>query len=319
MFRKTVLILFMLIGPDLCQLTFGQSKEATLFTMEWDNDLFVRTDMYYTNGVQFTLYNGIRGIEAFDNLISLPINSNRSGHYRNYYSAKQEIFTPSKIQDSSLRIGDRPYAGTLLINYGTQYISKNKMVWSEFTIGILGRYSYSKETQNAVHDALRVEPGYGWDHQVSDAFLINYSAGMRRHFYQSKWQQSGYIAEGRLGLYQTKAALGLYYQVGNYETNFGERGAFDSNDDKFKISLTISSKVHYVLYDATLHGGVSGPDRSEYSIEFENTNRVVSEFEIGIMYSYKHISSTMKFNFITPEFADGVYHSWGHVGVGFRF
>jgi hypothetical protein len=193
------------------------------------------------------------------------------------------------------------------------------MVWSELTIGILGRYAFSEETQNYVHYALKVEPGYGWQHQVSNALLLNYSAGIRKHYYQTKWQQAGYIAEGRLGLYQTKGTVGLYYQLGNYETNFGERGAFDSNDDKLKISLTISSQIHYVIYDATLHGGISGPERSAYYIDFKSTNQLVSEFEVGVMFSYKHISSTMKFNFVTPEFNNADYHSWGHIGVGFRF
>ncbi len=316
---KTVLGIVVLISFIFPIDVSAQSQESILFTIEWDNDLFVQTDKYYTNGVQFTLYNGIRGIEALDNIMALPYKRNKGGQYRNYYSIKQEIFTPGNIQDSSLRTGDRPYAGTLLLNYGTQYISKNRMVWSELSVGILGRYAFSQETQNYVHDALNVEPGSGWQHQVSDAFLINFSTGIRKHFYRSKWNQSGYIAEGRLGLYQTKGTFGLYHQVGNYETNFGERGSFDSNDEKLKIALTVSSKIHYVLYDATLHGGYSGPERSVYHINYKNTNQLVSEFEIGIMYSYKHISSTMKFNFVSPEFTDGEYHAWGHVGVGFRF
>lgn len=315
--RAVAVFLFICIGQY--HVVSGQSVYSTLFTLEWDNDLFVRTDKYYTNGAEFILYNGFAGIEAIDNIMALPLNKSKLGQYRNYYSFKQEIYTPSVIQDSSLRIGDRPYAGTILINYGTQYVSKNKMVWSELTIGILGRYAFSKETQNYVHYALKVEPGYGWKHQVSDAFLINYSLGIRKHFYHTKWQQSGFIAEGRLGLYKTNATLGLYYQLGNYEINFGERGAFDSDDNKLKVSLAISSKVHYVLYDATLNGGISGPYQSEYNIDFKTTNHLVSEFEIGITYSYKHISSTMKFNFVTPEFNTAEYHSWGHIGIGFRF
>jgi lipid A 3-O-deacylase len=317
--RITSYIVVFLLGFFCLGNNYGQTKESTLFTIEWDNDLFVRTDMYYTNGVQFTLYNGIRGIEAIDNLMALPFGRNNNGHYPNYYALKQEIFTPSIIQDSSMRIGDRPYAGTLLLNYGNQYLSKNKMVWSEISIGLLGQYSFSQETQNYVHDALKAEPGYGWQYQLSDAFLINISAGIRKHLYQSKWQQSGYIAEGSLGLYQTKATVGLYHQLGNYETNFGERVAFDSNDNKLKMSLSVASKLHYVFYDATLQGGISGRDHSIYRIEFKNTNHLVSEFEIGFTYSYKHISSTMKFIFISPEFASGEYHAWGHIGIGFRF
>ena len=316
---RTLLVIGLFFVLSGITQSFGQSLESTLFTIEWDNDLFVRTDRYYTNGVEFRLYNGIRGIEAVNDFLAWPYKNHKTVKYRHYYSIDQEIFTPGDIHDSTLRIGDRPYAGTLLLNYGTQYFSNDRMIWSTLSVGVLGRYSFSHETQDVVHDALHVDRGSGWQYQVADAFLINYSVGMRKHFYKTSWQQSGYIAEANLGLYQTKGTVGLYHQLGNYETNFGERGALDSDNNKLKMSLIVTTKIHYVLFDATLNGGISGPENSRYSIDFTETNHLVSEFEIGLMYSYKHISSIMKFNFMSPEFSTGQYHAWGHIGVGFRF
>ena len=101
---RTLLVIGLFFVLSGITQSFGQSLESTLFTIEWDNDLFVRTDRYYTNGVEFRLYNGIRGIEAVNDFLAWPYKNHKTVKYRHYYSIDQEIFTPGDIHDSTLRI-----------------------------------------------------------------------------------------------------------------------------------------------------------------------------------------------------------------------
>ena len=47
----------------------GQTSEDVYFTATWDNDLFVNTDIYYTNGAGFELYHPLISASQFTRIL----------------------------------------------------------------------------------------------------------------------------------------------------------------------------------------------------------------------------------------------------------
>lgn len=312
--------IFVLINLLILISLNAKDDSDKLFVVSWDNDMFVKTDKYFTNGSSFTFYNGIKGIRIINKALALPFKNASNKVFRNYYTLEQNIYTPSTINDSLLRIGDRPYAGTLMLDYGTQYYTDDKLVWSQIGIGILGKYSFSKEAQNYVHEILNLNPGQGWEHQVSGAILFNVEVGLKQNLINQQFWQGGYNIEGQLGTNKTGLTIGVYGQTGNYNRSFSFYGPLTNNKKQsFNASLYFSPRIHYVFYDATLQGGVTGWGISKHVLKYSQIKPIVGELVGGTSVSYKFITCTGSIHFKSPEFYGATGHAWGNVTIGINF
>jgi hypothetical protein len=177
------------VDEGSCDDPVHRSAVCGTFSILFENDLFTGTDRYYTNGIklswmsrdlrQFALWEhtpeSLRGFfEAFDRF--------QPGHEKNIgVFVGQKLYTPNDIQQRSLIVNDRPYAGWLF--GGMSLNSKNSVSLDtiELQLGMVGPASLGEETQNFVHELRGFPTAKGWDNQLHNelAFSLYYERKQR--------------------------------------------------------------------------------------------------------------------------------------------
>lgn len=151
----------------------GTSGAGT-FSTYFENDLFAGTDRYYTNGVKLG-WSSADLAKFSDTPYASPLlpllNAipfvNKPDYQKNLtFSVGQNIYTPDNTETAEPVRGDRPYAGWLYGGVGL--VLKNADVRHTFalTIGVVGSYSYAKETQRLIHEARGFDSPNGWNNQL---------------------------------------------------------------------------------------------------------------------------------------------------------
>jgi len=140
----------------------------------FENDLFAKTDHYYTNGVNISWSS--KDLSKFSDTRSssplLPLLNridffNRPDFQKNItFSLGQNIYTPDNTQSSKPLPNDRPYAGWLYV--GTGVVLKNADYRHTFAInvGIVGPWSLAEQAQSTVHDYRHIPVPKGWKYQL---------------------------------------------------------------------------------------------------------------------------------------------------------
>jgi lipid A 3-O-deacylase len=144
------------------------------FTFYWENDLFAKTDRYYTNGLKLTWSTPYREDHDSSHLPawSLPV-INRlpgmgDGDARRSVSITlgQEIYTPANTRTSEDLPNDRPYAGYTYFSTGYHSIKGNVRSNWELQAGVIGPLSLADKATNLVHRTIGVHLDHGWSYQL---------------------------------------------------------------------------------------------------------------------------------------------------------
>jgi len=132
------------------------------FSFQLENDLFARSDRYYTNGMKLSW-------TSMD-----PMSGNSEAGVRKALSLcfGQNIYTPSDIRREDLIPEDRPYAGISYFALAFHRQRGDVLDTLEFTVGIVGPRSYAEQAQRFIHDVFNgIEPK-GWSHQLRDELAL---------------------------------------------------------------------------------------------------------------------------------------------------
>lgn len=148
-----------------------------------ENDLFVNTDLNYTNGVRFSLtspdlseflalqgrtYPWVdminRGLEPLhpDPASEEPVARNVT------LSFGQLMFTPEDRYRADLIVEDRPYAAWLYAGIGYHARTGSALHSLEFTLGMVGPAALGRPAQDLIHDLWGVDHFEGWSHQLKN-------------------------------------------------------------------------------------------------------------------------------------------------------
>lgn len=221
-------------------------------TARLENDFFTNTDQNYTNGVAITAVSHDIGRGLKTECLPLPLklhsqliktltpkfwsNTDSAATTHNVVvKLGQSIFTPKNPSKSDLVENDRPYAGLLYMgmswNQRRNIPEQNLEVLDtrEITLGIIGPWSFAKEAQDVVHDAIGVDKFMGWSNQLKNEPAIQLA--MDKKF--KNYLGNGAITPGistdvirslgvRLGNIETSATLGIEARIGmNLPNDFG--------------------------------------------------------------------------------------------------
>ncbi|MNM52607.1 hypothetical protein D3C81_636890 [compost metagenome] len=163
-----------------------------------DNDLFggAQQDQGYSNGAMFTLVSP--NLKDFTNDPCLPrlarwMNSHlerlHPGEFEQQnmiFSFGQGLYTPNDNTRSDLIEDDRPYAGVLMVNFGYNARSGNRLRTTQLALGMIGPSAQGKQVQDAVHSVLGDEKFMGWDNQLHDEPVFKLL-----HERMQRWPASG--------------------------------------------------------------------------------------------------------------------------------
>lgn len=199
--------------------------DLSTFTILFENDLFVKRDQQYTNGVQLgwmspdlTAYadasrlpNWLLPVVAKLPWINEPDTQRNVG-----FTIGQKIFTPENTQSSALVSDDRPYAGWLYggLSFTSKTIDRADMF--ELQFGVIGPAAQAEQAQNFIHDLRDLRKTRGWSHQLRNepGFAL---------IYERKWRalkSTNATGFGYDVITHAGAALGNVFIYGNAGAEF---------------------------------------------------------------------------------------------------
>lgn len=146
-------------------------SEMYSFSVHYDNDLFVNTDRYYTNGVRFSLLS--KDIEAMDlpnwaqQIYDLTPLFGHAGYTNNIGLAiGQNMYTPRDIAIAAPQPDDHPWGGWLYLGISLHHKSLRDLHKLELQLGVVGRYAMAEESQTLIHRLRELDLPEGWDNQI---------------------------------------------------------------------------------------------------------------------------------------------------------
>ncbi len=317
------LIILIIVVPEnvsakkLDSLKYAQHKELVL---DWDNDIFVFKDYYYTQGAHILYINPVFRKNPTNHILFQLKNAD----YYYGFGVIQEIYTPKDLIDTLLNTVDRPYAGTLFLrSFVTSVVPHKKLRFTnQLDIGFLGPLAGAEEAQRIIHDWLDLGFPNGWDFQVENRPYLNYNFLVEKGLISAPGIFD-FIGSSRLrvGNIHDDFQIGANIRIGRLNDffkgyNLGNRSYLENRDFQFYIFGGASATA--VLYNATLMGGIIPPEDSHH-FKLKDIRNVISELNGGVEIAYKFVGVKLEAIWKTPEFDDGEQHGWGTIAMYFRF
>lgn len=156
-----------------------------------DNDMFVQTDRYYTNGLRLSFLS--RDLEemrlpewAKRVQRSVPL-FDRAGYTNNIgLAVGQNMYTPRDITIAALQPDDHPWAGWLYLGLSLHHKSLRDLHKLELQLGVVGPESLADRAQILTHKIRNRDRPEGWENQLRTEPGIRLS-----YAYILRWREWG--------------------------------------------------------------------------------------------------------------------------------
>ncbi len=319
--RKNLFIIFLLFSfvGRAQELAYQEITDKNSFGFDFDNDIWNKTDYYYTNGVSFTFTAPFLKKSPL-NYILIPFNKYNDTHSLYGLELKQEMYTPIDLITPGIKPDDRPFASVLYISEFRLSNNLNKFVQyrSGLQLGVIGNYALGEQTQSFIHVITPSEVPEGWSYQIKNDLILNYNFSVSKGLVNLKnfeWILNGDL---QLGTLHTNYSMGIKLRAGKMDSYFGNLvPATVWSDKKFQFSFLLESNVKYVFYNGTLQGGVLFHKDSPFVLSPEQVDPWVFHSRLGVNLNYRSHELSIHQNILSPEFKGGLSHMW--VGVSYKF
>lgn len=312
MLRKIKILIPILIFVFCTTYSSAQeTKLSNIIEIEWANDVWMETDYYFSNGLEFRYYNSFmqKSPTAF---VLLP-NKNGETVYHGI-TLTQHFFTPIVATDS-ISVNDHPFASYLLLGHRKISFNPNKRIkkQSEIQFGLLGRYSGGESIQNWIHELLPNSSHVsGWNNQLRSSPALNYLMKFEHGIFNTRSFDLMSVMDLRMGIPYTDVGAGLKMRFGRF-TNYFSNIGIDSKKG-WQLYLFAEADVKYIAYNAVLQGGFGS---RVYIIN--DLKSVIFQSHIGIVFTINRFGVELGQHFKSPEFNAGLPHAWGYMTFRFVF
>jgi lipid A 3-O-deacylase len=309
----TALLLLLLAGPSAPADSLRPTSPAHRLAFTFANDFFFGIDYYFTQGITLDWVSPALARSPANYLLPKgPAGSTRSHGMALYFNG----FTPLDVRDARLRRGDRPYAAyiyTALYRISNQAARRQRLT-TALEIGYLGPATGARAIQTKLHEITGFAPPRGWQYQVRSDLVLGYRAVFEKQVLAvGRSAELIGSAEASVGTLYTYAQGGLRLRAGRFQPYFaGLAPAGPVRPWQCYGEATITEQV--VGYDATLQGGVLNHG-NPYVLAAGVIRRAVLRGSGGLVVAHGGLRFSATAVFIAPEFAGGLSHRWGAVGV----
>lgn len=148
-----------------------------------DNDFFVNDDNGYTNGIYVSKYNVYDRFDVQHDadiwvqplMWSMP--NRPMGKVVNVYSFGQTLTTSYDISQAVSSESDLPYSA--VVSFTNTYLSVGPDYADRVstTLGIVGPLALGEESQKAIHSLISAQEPQGWDTQLNNELVFEFSRG----------------------------------------------------------------------------------------------------------------------------------------------
>ncbi|MBK25514.1 MAG: hypothetical protein CME70_16075 [Halobacteriovorax sp.] len=288
-----LLILFLLLTPHL-----ANSKE---FKFQYSNDFFTGSDQYFTQGIEFkhvSDYGDIlpSKVPFIDSQIILKNSHALEFHYMG--------FTPKDPYSPLIQSGDRPFANSLYFTGVTQSRLKvrNVVLESKIDFGFIGKMTGGEFIHKSIHKATNNKTPRGWDNQIRNDVIINYTLMGYYPFYDSKLLNLG---------------LGSSISFGTYKINTRHFSKIVFTPFTF-LEVYLIPSFSNIFYDATLQGGIFDK-KSPHKVARRDIQNYTYDLVSGIKIKSKSFHIAYDQTWKSKEFSGADAHAWGRVSLNFLF
>jgi lipid A 3-O-deacylase len=297
-----------------------------LASIYWENDLFLRTDESYTNGLRVSWARLLKK----DSVWWLPDRFLRKSFERctgdntncfewwTGFVMGQSMYTPDNISEASVIRTDRPYAGwcyggptysAIRKSTDTQKASQHSF---EFLLGAVGEPSFAEEAQIFVHKHITTNAAdpQGWSHQIASEVTLNIQYSGRRREFELKSRSTHRIFDVT-SEWTAAAGNAFIYAGGGGTLRLGWHLGDDFGASRIEPTRTFDSPGtqnwelygffrlggRYVAHNITLDGGWFAD--SEHTVVKKN---LVGHAEIGVALRVKPVLLSFRYVQLSPEF-----------------
>lgn len=329
------------------------NKKSTL-SFYLENDLFVHTDRYYTNGARITWLSpdaetlwedesehipapALWLRDALDAL-SLRLGGNDQERWTHNIglAVGQEIYTPDDITIRENQDDDRPWAGWTYVALSLHRKNEHKLHVLELSVGIVGDYSFAEQTQDNIHKMRDFDRPQGWHNQLDNepGVILTYEQ-KRRYAWESEmtWLGADLIPYGSvsIGNVSTQAVLGSTVRIGyNLPHDFHSNRirtagyALGPNASEADVASALPGAISVYLFggiegkaiarDIFLDGNTFAPSHSVDKEPF------VGEFEYGVGMRYRNFRAALTLVARTREFETQVADQrYGSISISYSY
>jgi lipid A 3-O-deacylase len=291
-----------------------------LLRIDFDNDILDNTDRFYTNGIRFDFISPV--FQRFPlNLLMVPYWRNATNYYG--ISLVQNMYTPSTTKIGGILYGDRPYAAYLYLKnfkITNDYMHRFRQT-SGIDLGVIGPSSMGDFVQKSFHNNVPTnsEP-LGWEYQIRNDLVLDYSLSYEKGIVHGRNLEVNISGMGTLGTLYTNIGGGIMVRTGvfnPYFLNLGIEKWSESHKQglhRTQLYFSLKSNFNFVGYDATLEGGVFNTT-SSYTIGYNSVTRFVYQGSASITFAYGGFEFNLEQVLLSPEFHNGWWHKWVHIGL----
>jgi hypothetical protein len=293
-------------------LSYKSINSDQYFRLNYENDFFSATDIYYTQGISIEIVNtGFKKYFLYKLLLHPAGNYSRQG-----IALEHNGYTPTSIGSDTILKNDRPFAACILLKAFQISIDpvKSKRTSSVLSAGIIGQAALGAEMQTGIHRLLNNVRPHGWPNQIHNDAILNYQIDYEKQVYNyGKISSIDLDAVAKAGTLNDKAGMGSTIIAGYFDDPFKNRPASKKH---FRIYAYEHFLINLVGYDATMQGGLFDKN-SPYTIPASNIDRVVFENRFGFVVVYRNIYLEYFQSYLSQEFKTGTYHVWGGIQIAF--
>ncbi|SFQ76846.1 lipid A deacylase LpxR family protein [Hymenobacter arizonensis] len=302
--------------------TLRPTSPDRLLRYTYANDFFYRTDYYFTQGMTLTLVlPSLARLPTQRFLLRGPAGSTQHHGLTLHYDG----FTPLRIQDPFIRVGDRPYAAYMYASFfrvSSQPAQRQRLT-SAVEIGFIGPAALAKEFQTAIHRATNDPTPRGWDYQIQTDAVLGY-----RLQYERQLLAAGRVAEvigtaeASLSTLYTYASTGAQLRVGLLQPYFSSLGVAGTTSraghPQWQLYAHTSLEGRLVGYNATLQGGLFNQS-NPYVLPASAVERALLRNTTGLVLAYQGFSLAANSTWVSPEFKGARTHQWGQLAITAAF
>ncbi len=284
--------------------------------LTYENDFFTATDRFYTQGILLEVVHPRLDIRALRKLLYAP----DGARTRFGVAFEDNGYTSSDLKQSTIPVGDRPYAGTKQLRAFAiaNDTASRRITTSSLTLGVIGPAAGGREIQTYLHRKTGNTIPMGWTHQIQNDLILNYDVATEQQLTRSRTNAdvSG-TAAARVGTFHTAATVGATLRFGRLPVAAPVPTLRDVGVARTPRSFFVYAKpqLQLVGYDATLQGGLFNR-ANPYTIATGDLSRTVYRQQLGFVYQSSTRYVELSHIYTTASFRGGSAHRTGGIGFG---
>jgi lipid A 3-O-deacylase len=282
-----------------------------------ENDLIYLlqpSDKYYTSGLEIGMY--IPEL-AEKKVIGWPYRAlffkNKKGWASTYgFHLNQNIYTPAKITDQSLRVNDHPYASTLLlkldkIDVNPVYKVEIQQTWQ---LGVLGPSAGGALVQKSYHTLVNRPIPQGWNYQIQNLPAIGYEMQLKKALWTPNSRNINLAGKlgANIGTINNFLEAGAQVRFGNGVRVLGHWTQPLTKGIRLESSFHIRGR--WVIQNTILEGPWWNRNEIPQQLQLEH---LIAICGATLMIQFRRWALDLQQTIVSPQFKGGLQHHWGSI------